>query len=122
VHVAEDALGARIYEGACASCHRPDGTGTETPMAALAGDQTAMDPQGTNLVRVLTTGGAVTTSLGSFAMPGFARGYTDTELAAVANYTIEHFGQRVGRVTPGVVAALRSQTSTGPAAGRGAGS
>jgi mono/diheme cytochrome c family protein len=122
VHVAEDELGARIYEGACASCHRPDGTGTETPMAALAGDQTAMDPQGTNLVRVLTTGGAVTTSLGSFAMPGFARGYTDTELAAVANYTIEHFGQRVGRVTPGVVAALRSQTSTGPAAGRGAGS
>ncbi len=118
VHVAEDDLGARIYEGACASCHRLDGTGTETPYAALAGDQTAMDPAGINLVRMLMTGGAVTSGQGSFAMPGFARGYTDAEIAAVANYTIEHIGQRVGRVTPGAVAKLRSEV---PAAPGGAG-
>jgi len=122
MHVAEDELGARIYEGACASCHRTDGTGTETPLAALAGDQTAMDPGGTNLALILMTGGAVTTNQGSFAMPGFARGYTDTELAAVANYTIEHFGQRVGRVSPAGLAGLRGKTGSGAAVGGGTGS
>ena len=34
------------------------------------------------------------------AMPAFARGYSDIELAAVANYTIAHFGQRAGTFSP----------------------
>ena len=56
-HVAEDALGARIFEGACASCHRLNGTGTQSVYAALAGDQTAADPSATNLVQMLISGG-----------------------------------------------------------------
>jgi mono/diheme cytochrome c family protein len=44
-------------------------------------------------------------------MPGFGDGYTDTELAAVANYTVEHFGQRAGHATPGQVAKARASAT-----------
>ncbi len=107
LHVAEDELGARIYEGACASCHRLNGTGAQSPAAALAGASTATDPRATNLLQVVLHGGRLTTQSGELAMPAFVHGYTDAELAAVANYTVAHFGQHQGQVTPQTVAKLR---------------
>jgi len=106
-HVAEDELGARIFEGACASCHRLDGTGAQSAYAALAGDQTAEDPAATNLVQVVVNGSRLQTQTGDLIMPQFGGGYTDTEIAAVANYTVEHFAQRPGRATPEMAAKAR---------------
>jgi hypothetical protein len=40
-------------------------------------------------------------------MPVFGDGYSDTELAAVANYSIGHFGANGGRVTPSNIAKSR---------------
>jgi mono/diheme cytochrome c family protein len=40
-------------------------------------------------------------------MPPFGAGYSDIELAAVANYVIAQFGSRTGRVTPEAVAKQR---------------
>jgi len=110
-HVAEDELGARIYEGACASCHRENGTGAQSAAAALAGDHTAADPDATNLVQIVVNGGKLQTPDGELVMPAFGDGYTDTELAAVTNYTVEHFGQRPGHATPGLVAKARVSTT-----------
>jgi mono/diheme cytochrome c family protein len=42
-------------------------------------------------------------------MPSFAAGYSDTELAAVANYVIAHFGGTRGRVKPEDVAKRRRE-------------
>jgi mono/diheme cytochrome c family protein len=109
-HVAEDELGARIFEGACASCHRLDGTGAQSVYAALAGDQTAQDPAATNLVQVVVNGSKLHVQEGDLIMPQFGEGYTDTELAAVANYTVEHFGQRVGQATSAMAAKSRAAT------------
>jgi mono/diheme cytochrome c family protein len=106
-HVAENELGARIFEGACASCHRLDGTGAQSAYAALAGDQTAADPEATNLLEIVVNGSRLETQDGALIMPGFGQGYTDTELAAVANYTIEHFGQRKGHASAPMAAKLR---------------
>jgi len=106
-HVAEDVLGARIFEGACASCHRQNGTGAQSDYAALAGDHTATDPQAINLMQIVVNGGRLQTQTGDMVMPAFGDGYTDTELAAVANYTIEHFGQRLGQARPALVAKAR---------------
>jgi mono/diheme cytochrome c family protein len=106
-HVAEDELGARIFEGACASCHRLNGTGAQSDYAALTGDLTAEDPAGTNLVQVVVNGSRLQTQGGELVMPQFGAGYTDTELAAVANYTVEHFGQRTGQATPAMAAKAR---------------
>ncbi len=110
-HVAEDELGARIFEGACASCHRENGTGAQSAAAALAGDHTAADPDATNLVQIVVNGGKLQTPDGELVMPAFGDGYTDTELAAVTNYTVEHFGQRPGHATPGLVAKARVSTT-----------
>ncbi len=42
-------------------------------------------------------------------MPGFGRSYSDTEIAAVANYVTARFGSTPSRVTPADVANLRRQ-------------
>jgi len=110
-HVALDELGARVFEGACASCHRLNGTGAESPAAALAGDRTAAEPSATNLVQIVVNGGQLDTGHGILAMPGFGAGYTDTELAAVANYTIGQFGQKQGNATPAMVAKMRGSAT-----------
>jgi mono/diheme cytochrome c family protein len=102
------ALGAKIYEEACQSCHRANGTGSVTPYAALLGSPSVADPAGTNLVSVLLYGSRIDTATGTQAMPGFAHGYTDVELAAVANYTIAQLGKSNGAVTRETVAKARS--------------
>jgi mono/diheme cytochrome c family protein len=106
----QDALGARIFAEACAGCHLPSGSGRQSPWAALAGDQTASDPVGTNLVQVLVGGTQIETAQGLMFMHCFTAGYTDPELAAVANYVIGQFGGRQGNVTAEQIRAARGGT------------
>jgi mono/diheme cytochrome c family protein len=107
-----DTLGARIFAQACAGCHLPNGGGRQSRWAALAGDQTASDPAGTNLVQVLVGGTQIETAQGLMFMHGFTAGYTDPELAAVANYVIGQFGGRQGNVTAEQIRATRGGTQT----------
>jgi mono/diheme cytochrome c family protein len=102
-------LGARIFQGACASCHQWNGQGQETAYAALAGSQAANDPDGVNLTQVVLKGASLRTPQGTAYMPAFSRAYSDQEIAAVANYVIGHFGGRAGRVTPADVARRRAE-------------
>jgi mono/diheme cytochrome c family protein len=95
-----DTLGPRLFVQACAGCHLPNGDGRQEPWAALRGSHTAGDPAGTNLVQVLTQGTELQTSQGLMFMHPFTGGYTNQELAALANYTISQFGYRQGNVTP----------------------
>ena len=44
-------------------------------------------------------------------MPAFGGSYSDTEIAAVANYVTARFGSEQSRVTAEDVAQLREQTS-----------
>lgn len=101
--------GSRIFEGACAGCHEGSGQGRETPYAALAGSQTANDPEGLNLIQVLLSGASLEVKGGTIFMPSFASAYSDPELAAVANYVIEHFGGKTGQVTADDVRKGRSE-------------
>ena len=66
------------------------------PNAALRGAHTVNDSAGTNLVRVIMEGTKVGSPAGDIAMPGFARSLSDTEIAAISNYVIGHFGERQG--------------------------
>ncbi|PZQ11940.1 MAG: alcohol dehydrogenase [Ancylobacter novellus] len=105
---AENGLGARVFQGACASCHQWSGKGQQTPYAALAGTRAVSDPEGVNLVQVLLEGSDLRAVHQAAWMPKFADAYTDAELAAVANYVIAHFGGKEGKVTPAQVAGRRS--------------
>jgi mono/diheme cytochrome c family protein len=44
-------------------------------------------------------------------MPGFGNAYSDTEIAALANYVTGRFGRSASRITPRDVAELRKQAS-----------
>lgn len=102
-----DALGARLFAQACSGCHLPNGTGRQSAWAALKGAHTAADPAGQNLVQILSEGTQIETSEGAMFMHPFTGAYTDTELAALSNYTIAQFGLRLGHVTPGQFKKLR---------------
>ena len=99
-----DALGARLFAEACAGCHLPNGSGRQSPWAALAGDQTASDPAGTNLLQVLVGGTQIETAQGLMFMHGFTAGYTDPELAGSRQLCHRPVrrpaGQRDGRTDP----------------------
>jgi len=99
----DNALGRRIFEGVCASCHEWNGGGRQTNYASLAGSQTVNDPEGTNLIQVMLSGADLRTSRGTGYMPSFADAYSDAELAAVANYVIFHFGGKQGRVSAAMI-------------------
>jgi mono/diheme cytochrome c family protein len=108
------AIGQRIFQGACASCHRTDGTGVQSAYASLLGDQSVADPTGRNLLQILLHGGAIATGDGMIAMPSFARGYTDEELASVANYTIGQFARVEGQVSAAQIRKLRQDPALAP--------
>jgi mono/diheme cytochrome c family protein len=100
-------IGLEIFQSACASCHGLNGEGLQHPHAALLGSQSANDPSGTNLLQVLIHGSQLRTNHGEVFMPAFGAAYTNVELAAVANFAIEHFGGKQGGITPADVAAAR---------------
>jgi mono/diheme cytochrome c family protein len=99
--------GRTIFAGACASCHGWDGRGQATPRQALQGDRSVADPEGANLVRLLLQGSRDLNDDPSRTMPSFAAAYSDSEIAAVSNYVIQHFGGTAGKVTQDQVKAAR---------------
>ena len=61
-------------------------------------------------MQVLVGGTQIETAQGLMFMHGFTAGYTDPELAAVANYVIGQFGGRQGKVTAEQIRATRGGT------------
>lgn len=106
--VPENALGRQIFEGNCTGCHLMDGSGRQTPYAALTGSASVQDPKGVNIIEVLLSGANARALHPLVAMPKFAGGLTDDELAALANFTIAHFGGRAGQVSAKDIERARS--------------
>lgn len=102
-----DSEGQRLFEGACASCHQWNGGGQQTPYASLAGTRGVNDPKGANVTQAILHG--VTMRIGDtdVYMPAFGHGYSDPEVAALANFVIGHFGGKQGEVTAEDVAKRR---------------
>ena len=100
-------MGAHLYNQACAGCHLPDGKGRQSPWAALGGAHSAGDVAGTNMVQILAHGSQMETNQGLMFMHSFTGGYTDPELAVIANYTIGQMSGRQGQVTAQQIKAAR---------------
>ena len=101
-------LGLQIFQGACASCHGWNGDGLQHPQAALRGSRTVNDPHGTNLLQVVLHGAGLNSpDEGAAFMPAFGQAYSDTEIAAVSNYVLAHFGGKEARLSAVDVAAAR---------------
>jgi mono/diheme cytochrome c family protein len=102
---AADGLGAHIFATACQGCHLPDGAGRQSNWAALAGSHSTVNA--TNMLQILAHGSNLETPHGNVFMHAFTGAYTDTEIAAVANYVSAQIGGRDGSVSAGDVARAR---------------
>ena len=102
-----NSAGLRLFEGACASCHQWNGKGQETPYAALLGTRGVNDILGANVTQVILQGSKLHIDGQVAFMPAFGSAYSDTEVAALANYVVAHFGNKRGTVTPSDVAKRR---------------
>lgn len=101
--------GLRLFEGHCASCHGWNGEGVQSKYGALRGAQTVNDPGATNLVQVILRGSQIQAAEGNLHMPAFGGSFTDAEVAAVANYVLQHFGNKQPTVTPDRVKKARTE-------------
>lgn len=105
----EDPHGRRLFEGDCAGCHQWNGVGRQTDYASLGGSRSVNDPSGMALVQVLLHGTSIEIGGAEQRMPGFSNTYSDSDIAAVANYVLAHFGDKDGEVTADQVAESRTQ-------------
>ena len=99
--------GKAIFEGNCASCHAWDGSGALIAEAQLTGSRAVNDPAATNIAQMILSGAGRPNS-GRPYMPSFAAAYTDTEIAAVANYVSARFGAP-SKITATQVKIMRDQ-------------
>jgi mono/diheme cytochrome c family protein len=105
--IAAHAQGLKLFEGACASCHQWNGNGQQTPYASLLGTRGVNDVNGANVTQAILRGVKMRIDGTDVFMPAFGSAYSDTEVAALADYVIEHFGNKRGTVTPDEVARRR---------------
>ncbi|MDX8531486.1 cytochrome c [Mesorhizobium sp. VK25A] len=103
--------GEKIFAGACASCHDWTGVSPVTGFATLTGVRAVNDPSATNVAQTVINGVSRKTADGRIFMPGFGEGYSDDDIAAVANYVTARFGAKGAHLTAKDVAALREQAA-----------
>jgi mono/diheme cytochrome c family protein len=105
-----DALGRKVFAQACVSCHSWTGISELSPLATISGSRAVNDPTATNVAQAVISGTRRLTP-GAMSMPAFGSTYTDTEIAAVANYVTGRFGSAPSKLTAKDVAELRGQTA-----------
>jgi mono/diheme cytochrome c family protein len=106
-----DPRGKEIYEGECVSCHDWTGISPVVNYATLTGARAVNDPSGTNVAQIVLSGTVRHSPYGTVFMPAFGRGYSDVEIAAVANYVTARFGSQPSNITAANVEDLRRQIS-----------
>jgi mono/diheme cytochrome c family protein len=106
-----DDRGREIFEGACASCHGWSGVSLLTPYATLTGDRAVNDPSAINVAQVVLSGESRHTAEGLVLMPSFGDAYSDSEIAAVANYLTGRLGAAASNLTAKDVARYRELAS-----------
>ena len=107
-----DSRGEKIFAGACASCHDWTGVSPVTGYATLTGVRAVNDPSATNVAQAVINGVNRKTAKGRIFMPAFGEGYSDDDIAAVANYVTARFGAKGAHLSGKDVADLRKQASS----------
>lgn len=106
--------GEQMYSGYCASCHQPNGAGSENQAYPSLFHNTATGSiQPANLVATILYGVERTTGHHEVLMPGFGKQsyvdpLSDQEIADVSNYVLTKFGNPGAHVSPADVATARA--------------
>ena len=109
--VIADAFGKHIFEGACAACHGWTGRSPISPFATLTGARAVNDPSAVNVAQIVISGTRRKTPYGVISMPAFGASFSNSEIAAVANYVTARFGTQGSSLTEKNIADLRRQTA-----------
>jgi mono/diheme cytochrome c family protein len=101
--------GARLYADACASCHQPDGSGTaDHYYPSLFHNSTVGAERPNNLVMTILHGVDREGGDGPTYMPAFGKDMTDAQVAAVASYVAQRFGNASLKMDERLVGELRA--------------
>jgi mono/diheme cytochrome c family protein len=106
-----ESRGKQVYEGACVSCHGWSGISDISEYATLTGARAVNDPHGTNVAQIVLAGMKRSGPAGVTEMPGFGAAYSDSDIAAVANYVTTRFGSSASNLSAAEVAKMRRETA-----------
>jgi len=108
--------GAIVYLNNCAACHQPEGTGINGAVPNLKGNDAVMAGEPKNILSAVLGGLPGQGNYGQ--MPSFAPKLTDREVADVANYIRNAWGNSAPpSATPDMVASLRTALNVPEPAG-----
>jgi mono/diheme cytochrome c family protein len=108
---AAESRGKQVYEGACVSCHGWSGVSDINGYATLTGARAVNDPHGTNVAQIVLAGMKRSTPAGVTEMPGFGAAYSDSDIAAVANFVTTRFGSSASNLSAAEIAKMRRETA-----------
>jgi alcohol dehydrogenase (quinone), cytochrome c subunit len=109
-----DSRGAQLYVDNCSACHRTDGKGYAHVFPEIAGNPSVLAEDPTSLIRLILKGSSLpptATAPSALGMPGFAWRLSDEEVAQLATFARNSFGNRAGKVDAAQVASIRKQIS-----------
>ncbi|MEA2940367.1 MAG: hypothetical protein QOD09_896 [Bradyrhizobium sp.] len=107
---AQMADGARIYKGACIACHEADGSGAPRIYPPLPGNANLQSADPSSTLRIILDGALTVTTPRApnpGSMPAYAGKLTDQEIADVATYIRNAWGNAAPVVTSKQVAKAR---------------
>lgn len=94
--------GRTVYRDRCADCHGDHGEGAPGAVPALAGNRAVVMPVADNVLRMILGGGFAPATAGDpqpYGMPPFATTLGNDDIAAVASYIRNAWGQQAPAVT-----------------------
>ena len=107
---AEMAAGKALYDRACVACHEADGSGAPRIYPPLPGNANLQSADPASTLRIILDGAQTTTTPrapNTGSMPGYARQWSDQEIAAVTNYIRNAWGNAAPLVSPAEVKRAR---------------
>lgn len=104
------ARGGKLYDQNCASCHGDNGQGVPSIYPALAGNRAVTLDSPNNVVQFIRKGGFSPSTSGNprpFGMPPFGQDFSNEDVAAVATYIRQSWGNNAAPVSPREVLRIR---------------
>jgi mono/diheme cytochrome c family protein len=107
---AEMTAGAALYAHACIACHEADGSGAPRIYPPLPGNANLLSADPSSTLRIILDGAQTVTTPrapNTGSMPAYAKQLTDQQIADVANYIRNSWGNAAPLVTPAQVKSAR---------------
>ena len=114
---ADMATGKAVYARACIACHEADGSGAPRIYPPLPGNALLQSADPSSTLRIILDGAQTVTTPRApnpGSMPAYAKQLSDQEIADVANYIRNSWGNAAPPVTPAQVRKARREEARKP--------